>query len=283
MNSFLSNKIYSEKTVKLLMLISLMAIFIFWLTIVNQSPSYPLANNTPIKVGVLHSLSGTIPSNELAVSNATLLAIEQINAAGGLLGRTIEASIVDGQSSDAVFEQEARRLIREENVSALFACWTSACRKTLKPIVETYNTLMFYPLHYEGIEASKNIIYTGSTPNQQITASLHWLIKNLGKKIYLIGSDSIFPRIANAIIRDYVNALNAEIVGETYLPLGSSDVVDALDQINRLKPDIILNTINGDSNFAFFEALYALENNHHSRFFPKVLIIWIHINKAFRC
>ncbi|MCP3850170.1 MAG: ABC transporter substrate-binding protein [Gammaproteobacteria bacterium] len=261
MNAFFNKIVSLEKTVWGFLMVFLLLALVLWFSYLNQHSFDSLVNRAPIKVGVLHSLSGTMAKNEKAVANATLLAIEQINATGGLLGRLIDAQIADGQSNDAVFAQKAKQLINEEKVSTLFACWTSACRKTLKPIVEASNTLLFYSVQYEGIETSKNIIYTGATPNQQITISLHWLIENLGKKIYLVGSDYIFPHVANTIIKDYIDALNAEVVGEIYLPLGSSDVAEAVEQITRLKPDIILNTINGDTNLAFFKALYAMKDN----------------------
>ncbi len=209
----------------------------------------------PIKVGVLHSLTGTMAISEQPVMQATLLAIEQINAKGGLLGRQIEAVVVDGKSDGPTFARESERLITVEKVSVVFGCWTSASRKTVKPIFEKYNHLLFYPVQYEGLGQSPNIIYTGAAPNQQIIPAVSWVIKTFGPRIYLVGSDYVFPRVANWLIHKQAPLLQGEIVGERYLPLGGIDVASIIKDIQQLKPDVILNTINGDSNIAFFHAL----------------------------
>lgn len=209
----------------------------------------------PIKVGVLHSLTGTMGSSEQPVVDATLLAIREINERGGVLGRQIEPIVVDGQSDWPTFAREAERLITQEEVNVIFGCWTSACRKTVKPVFEQYNHLLIYPVQYEGLEASPNIIYTGAAPNQQIIPAVAWSLENLGQRLFLVGSDYVFPRTANAIIRDQAAAAGAQIVGEEYLLLGSTDVDAIVRQIVRTQPDVILNTINGDSNVAFFSAL----------------------------
>jgi len=209
----------------------------------------------PIKVGILHSLTGTMAISEKPVVNATLLAIEQINANGGLLGRRVEAIVADGKSDGPTFALEAERLITQENVSVVFGCWTSASRKAVKPVFEKYNHLLFYPVQYEGLEQSPNIIYTGATPNQQIIPALSWAFKQFGPRIYLVGSDYVFPRVANMIMGKLTPALGGSIVGESYLPLGSTDVSTTIEEIKRLKPDVVMNTINGDSNIAFFHQL----------------------------
>ena len=213
--------------------------------------------NTPIKVGVLHSLSGTMAISESSVVDSVLLAIEEINEAGGVLGRQIEPIVVDTESDWARAASEAERLITEEDVAVIFGCWTSACRKTVKPVFEEYNHLLFYPVQYEGLESSPNIVYTGAAPNQQITPAVKWSFDNLGTRFFLVGSDYVFPRTANAIIKDQVAALRGEIVGEEYIILGSQDVSAMVQKIIETKPDVILNTINGDSNVAFFDALDA--------------------------
>ncbi|MDX8396478.1 MAG: urea ABC transporter substrate-binding protein [Mariprofundaceae bacterium] len=209
----------------------------------------------PIKVGILHSLSGTMAISEKPVMEATLLAIEEINAEGGLLGRKIEPVILDGKSDSLVFAQQAEHLIVDEKVSAVFGCWTSSSRKTVKPIIEKYNNLLFYPVQYEGLEQSPNIVYTGAVPNQQIFPAVFWSLKKFGPRMYLLGSDYIFPRVANWLIRKQLSGLKAEVVGERYLPLASKDMAAVIADIQVLKPDVILNTINGDSNIAFFHAL----------------------------
>jgi len=209
----------------------------------------------PIKVGVLHSLSGTMAISEKAVMEATLLAIEEINAEGGLLGRKVEPVVVDGKSDPSVFAEQAERLIVDEEVSVVFGCWTSASRKTVKPIFEKYDNLLFYPVQYEGLEQSPNIIYMGSVPNQQIIPAVAWSLKHFGSRIYLLGSDYVFPRVANWLIHKQVPSLGGEVVGERYVPLGSKDMAAVIADIQAFKPDFVLNTINGDSNIAFFHAL----------------------------
>lgn len=208
-----------------------------------------------IKVGVLHSLSGTMAISETSVMEATLLAIEEINAAGGLLGRKIEPVVVDGKSDSSVFAEQAERLIVDEKVSVVFGCWTSACRKTVKPIFEKYHNLLFYPVQYEGLEQSPNIVYTGAVPNQQIFPAVFWSLAHFGPRVYLLGSDYIFPRVANWLIRKQVRYLGGEVVGERYVPLASKDMTAIIADIQALKPSVILNTINGDSNISFFHAL----------------------------
>jgi len=233
------------KKMVLLMIVIVVVFFFFF-------HKDPLA---PIKVGVLHSLSGTMAMNERPVMEATLLAIEDINAQGGLLGRHIEAVVVDGESNNAVFARKAKHLIVDQKVSALFGCWTPSSRKTVKPIVENYHSLLFYPLQYEGLEQSDYIVYLGAVPNQQIFPAVDWSLKHLGSRVYLVGSDYIFPHVANWLIRQYIQTKQATVVGERYIPLGGRDMAAVVKNIQTLHPDVILNTINGDSNIAFFHAL----------------------------
>jgi len=210
----------------------------------------------PIRIGVLHSLSGTMAMNERQLVDAVRLAVEEINAAGGLLGRPVEMVVADGRSDDAVFAAQAEQLIVESKVSALFACWTSSCRKAVKPVVEKHRNLMFYPLQYEGLEQSPVIYYTGSAPNQQIIPGTRWALDTLGKRVYLLGSDYIFPRTANLIIHDLVRANRGTVLAERYRPLGDADFGAIIAEIRALKPDVVFNTINGDSNLHFFRALH---------------------------
>jgi urea transport system substrate-binding protein len=210
----------------------------------------------PVKVGILHSRTGTMAISERPVIDATLFAIEQLNAGGGVLGRPVEAVVEDGASDWPTFARKAEKLITQDKVCTVFGCWTSASRKTVKAVVEKHNHLLFYPLQYEGLEQSPNIVYIGAAPNQQIIPAVKWCCSFLKKKrLFLAGSDYVFPRAANAIIRDYAADLGAEIVGEEYLPLGSADMAAMIKKIQDKKPDLILNTINGDSNVAFFRAL----------------------------
>jgi len=215
------------------------------------------AEREPIRVGVLHSLSGTMAISEKSVVDATVLAIEEINEAGGLLGRKIEPVVADGESDWPTFASEAERLITQEKVSAVFGCWTSASRKTVKPVFERHDLLLFYPVQYEGLERSPNIVYTGAAPNQQIIPAVEWCFENLGRKFFLVGSDYVFPRTANTIIRDQLRSLHGEVLGEEYIPLGSIEVQDVVQKIVAAEPDVILNTINGDTNVAFFRELRA--------------------------
>lgn len=208
-----------------------------------------------IKVGVLHSLSGTMAISEQAVVDATLLALEEINAGGGLLGRRVEPLVRDGASDWGKFAEEAERLVVRDRVAVVFGCWTSASRKTVRSVFEKHGHLLIYPVQYEGLEQSPNIVYTGAAPNQQIIPAVKWGLDHLGNRFYLVGSDYVFPRSANEIIKRQVQSLKGSIVGERYLPLGSGDVDEIVADIARTRPDAILNTINGDSNLAFFREL----------------------------
>jgi urea transport system substrate-binding protein len=215
-------------------------------------------SGSPIKVGVLHSRTGTMAISERAVIDATLLAIDEINEKGGVLGRPVEAVVEDGESDGPTFAAKAEKLITEDKVCTVFGCWTSASRKTVLPIFEKHDHLLFYPVQYEGLEQSPNIIYTGAAPNQQIIPAVKWAATSLKKKKwFLVGSDYVFPRCANAMIRDFAASLDAEVVGEEYLQLGDTVVSEIVRKIVAAGPDLILNTVNGDSNVALFRALRA--------------------------
>ncbi len=244
-----------NKNIAIIIIATLLAISVGWYTYFHNGLFRRYVAGEPIKVGILHSLTGTMAISEKSVVDSTLLAIKELNQQGGVLGRQIVPIVADGRSDLKTFASEAERLIVEERVSAVFGCWTSASRKTVKPIFEKYNHLLFYPLQYEGIEQSRNIIYTGATPNQQIIPAVKWCFEHLGKNFFLVGSDYVFPRISNIIIKDHISALGGEIVGEEYLLLDSKDVQEIVKKIKEIKPDVILNTINGDSNTTFFTAL----------------------------
>jgi urea transport system substrate-binding protein len=209
----------------------------------------------PIRVGILHSLSGTMEVSERGVAQATQLAVEEINAAGGLLGRPLEIVLRDGASVGHIFAREAERLITNDGVAVIFGCWTSDSRRTVRPIIEQHQHLLFYPVQYEGMEYSPNIIYMGAAPNQQLVPGVKWAIDQLGHRFFLVGSDYVFPRAAHAIMRDQIQSLYAQVVGEAYIPLGSTEVDAVIDAILAADVDVILNTLNGDSNAAFFRAL----------------------------
>ncbi|MEQ8755794.1 MAG: urea ABC transporter substrate-binding protein [Coleofasciculus sp. G1-WW12-02] len=210
-----------------------------------------------IKVGILHSLSGTMAISEKSVVDAEQLAIEEINAAGGILGKQIEAIVEDGASDWPTFAEKARKLIDQDKVVSVFGGWTSASRKAVLPVFEEKKHLLWYPVQYEGQECSNNIFYTGAAPNQQIEPAVDWLLENKGKKFFLIGSDYVFPKTANTIIKAQLKELGGETVGEDYLPLGNTEVTPVITKIRAALPEggVIFNTLNGDSNVAFFKQL----------------------------
>lgn len=208
-----------------------------------------------IKIGILHSLSGTMASSEKPLVDALQLGIAESNATGGINGQMIVAVVVDCRSDASYCAQQAERLITEEKVSALFGCWTSNCRRALRPVVEKHRNLLFYPLQNEGLEISPNIIYTGATPNQQIIPAVNWALEKFGKRSYLVASDYVFPRMANIMIKDLLRAHDGVLVGERYFPLGASEMDELVADIARQKPLVIFNTLSGDSNAHFFLAL----------------------------
>jgi urea transport system substrate-binding protein len=209
-----------------------------------------------IKVGVLHSLSGTMAISEVTVRDATLLAIEEINAAGGVLGKQLEPVVEDGASDWDTFAEKSQKLISQDRVATVFGCWTSASRKAVLPVFEGTNGLLWYPVQYEGLESSPNIFYTGATTNQQIIPGLDYLREELGaQRIFLVGSDYVFPRTANLIINAYTEAHGMEVVGEEYAPLGHTEFSTVVNKIVDEAPDAVFNTLNGDSNVAFFKQL----------------------------
>ncbi|HBR00976.1 MAG TPA: urea ABC transporter substrate-binding protein, partial [Cyanobacteria bacterium UBA11691] len=224
---------------------------------VEQSNSTtPAASNT-IKVGILHSLSGTMAISEKSVVESTQLAIDHINEMGGVLGKQIEAIVEDGASDWPTFAEKARKLIDQDQVVAIFGCWTSASRKAVLPVFEEKDHMLWYPVQYEGQECSKNIFYTGAAPNQQIEPSVDWLLAEKGTEFFLVGSDYVFPRTANTIIKEQLAAKGGTTVGEDYLPLGNTEVTPIITKIRQALPDggVIYNTLNGDSNVAFFKQM----------------------------
>lgn len=208
-----------------------------------------------IKVGILHSLTGVMGVSEKPVVDVALLAIDEINESGGLLGKKIVPVIADGQSDPLIFAQEAEKLILKEGVAAIFGTLTSSSRKMVKPVVEKHNVLLFYPAQYEGFESSNNIVYLGSTANQQAIPAVTWSINNLGKRLFLVGSDYIFPRAVNELIKDLVFARNGYVVGEEYIPLDTENFDSIIYKIIKIRPNVIINNITGSQNRPFFEAL----------------------------
>jgi urea transport system substrate-binding protein len=219
------------------------------------------AGATPIKVGILHSQTGSMAISETALRDAELMAMEEINAAGGVLGRAIEPVIEDPRSRFTdLFPEKARRLPVEHKVAAVFGCWTSSSRKAVLPVFEEHNGLLFYPVQYEGNESSRNVIYTGAAPNQQIIPAIEWLLSPAGgskKRFYPVGSDYLFPRTANFIIVKLFQSRGLQVAGENYTPMGHREYTQVIQDIKKADPDVIFNTINGDSNIAFYDAMAA--------------------------
>ncbi|MFH8492587.1 urea ABC transporter substrate-binding protein [Streptomyces coeruleorubidus] len=206
-----------------------------------------------VKVGLLNSLSGTMAISEVTVHNALLLAVKEINAAGGVLGKKLKPISQDGASDWPTFAEKAQTLITDDKVVATFGCWTSASRKAVKPVFERNKSLLFYPVQYEGLEQSPYIFYIGATTNQQIIPALDYLKKQGLTKLYLVGSDYVFPRTANKEIRAYAKANGMEIMGEDYAPLGSTEFSTIVNKVKDAGADAVFNTLNGDSNVAFFK------------------------------
>ncbi len=221
-----------------------------------QTSTSELDRDNPIKIGILHSLSGTMAISESPLVDVYLATIDITNEQGGILGREVISVIADGKSDWDTFALEAERLIVEEEVDVVVGGWTSASRKAMLPVFEKYDHLLIYPIQYEGLEYSENILYTGAVPNQQILPAVDWAKNNLGEKIFLVGSDYVFPRAANEIIKDYIKDTGGQIVGEGYRPLGDNNFSAIIEDIESSNPDVILNTINGESNIAFFKALH---------------------------
>lgn len=210
-----------------------------------------------VRVGILHSLTGTMAISETGSVEAEQLAIKQINESGGVLGRQIEAVVEDGASDWPTFAERASSLLESADVAAVFGCWTSASRKAVLPVFEQQNGLLYYPTFYEGFEASPNVFYQGQEATQQIIAGLNWIHeKESPETYYLIGSDYIWPRTSHAIARRHIeNVLGAEVVSEQYFPLGHTNFRSAINQIRLRKPDVVYSIIAGDSNVSFWSQL----------------------------
>jgi urea transport system substrate-binding protein len=218
-----------------------------------KSDSCVDTSGSNIKVGSLNSLSGTMAISEVTVRDAIKLAVDEINGKGGVLGKQIQVVGEDGASDPAVFAQKAEKLIKDDCVAAVFGGWTSSSRKAMLPVFESNNSLLYYPVQYEGLESSKNIFYTGATTNQQIVPALDFLKEKGITSLYLVGSDYVFPQTANRIIKAYAAANGIEIKGEDYTPLGSTDFSTIVNKVRASNAGAVFNTLNGDSNVAFFK------------------------------
>ncbi len=215
-----------------------------------------LAQET-VKVGILHSLTGGVAIAEASAVDAEKLAIDEINAAGGVLGRRIEPIVEDGASDWPTFAEKARKLLEKDKVSTVFGCYTSASRKAVLPVFEQLKGLLYYPTYYEGAEQSPNIMYIGAEANQQAVVACNWLMANRGKSMFLIGSDYVWPRVVNKIVRPAAVKAGGKVLGEEYLPLGATNFGSVINKIKALRPEIILSTVVGGSNVAFFKQLVS--------------------------
>jgi len=211
-----------------------------------------------VKVGILHSLQGTMAISEAPLKDAELMAIAEINQAGGVLGKLIEPVIEDGASSPSLFESKTKKLIQQDQVVTLFGGWNSACRKAVLPVLEEFNAQLWYSSQYEGLEKSKHIFYIGSCPNQQVEPAVSWLLKNQGQRFYLLGSDYVFPRTVNKLIKAQLKQQGGIVVGEDYLPLRTQNFRAIITKIKQQAPDVVFSTINGDSNLAFYRQYQEL-------------------------
>jgi urea transport system substrate-binding protein len=222
------------------------------------------AQGAPIKVGVLHSLSGTMAISETVLKDTVLMAIEEINAKGGVMGRKLEPVVVDPASNRPLFAERAKQLITQDKVAVVFGCWTSVSRKSVLPVFEETNSLLFYPVQYEGEELSKNVFYTGAAPNQQAIPAVDYLMSKDGggaKRFVLLGTDYVYPRTTNKILRAFLHSkgiADADIL-EEYTPFGHSDYQSIIAKIKRFasegKKTAVVSTINGDSNVPFYKEL----------------------------
>jgi len=226
---------------------------------VGCRPTRMPSDRQTIKVGLLHSQTGTMAISETSLRDVELFAFEQINASGGLLGRQIEVWGPDPKSRTELYPKRARELL-DWGATALFGCWTSSSRKAVLPVVEEHDRLLFYPVQYEGNESSSHVVYGGMVPNQQIMPVIDWLASPAGgarKKIFLLGSDYVFPRTANFVAKKYMAAKGMRPTGEMYLPLGHRDFGPMIDLIQASGADCVLSTVNGDSNIGLFQSLEA--------------------------
>ncbi len=214
------------------------------------------AGEDTVTVGLLHSLTGSMAISEGSVRDAEVLAIEEINADGGVLGKQIKYIEEDGASEPSTFATKAEKLLGEDEVATVFGCWTSSSRKAVKQIFEDYDNLLWYPVQYEGMESSENIVYMGAAPNQQIVPAIEYLLDQGYKKFFLIGSDYVFPRTANMIINAQIEASDgAQVVGEEYAAMDQTEFSSIISKIEQAQPDVIINTLNGTGNVSFFKQM----------------------------
>ncbi len=227
------------------------------------APAAKVADTGPIKVGILHSLSGTMAISETSLKDVALMTIESINKSGGVLGRQLQPVVVDPASNWPLFAEKARELIQKEGVAVTFGCWTSVSRKSVLPVFEELNGLLFYPVQYEGEESSYNVFYTGAAPNQQAIPAVEYLMSPKGggaKRWVLLGTDYVYPRTTNKILRYFLHdkGVKDEDIMEKYTPFGHADYQTIVAEVKKFaagKPTAVVSTINGDSNVPFYKEL----------------------------
>src|SRR5690348_1647749 len=219
------------------------------------------ADKEPIKIGVLHSLSGTMAISEVSLRDVVLMAVEEINAKGGVLGRKLQPVVVDPASNWDLFAEKAKQLLLQDKVAVVFGCWTSVSRKSVLPVFEKNNGLLFYPVQYEGEECSHNVFYTGAAVNQQAVPAVEYLMSKEGggfKKFYLLGTDYVYPRTTNKILRAMLVAkkVPASNIMEEYTPFHHQDYQTIVAKIKKFSAGggaCVISTINGDSNVPFYK------------------------------
>ncbi|MDB5759909.1 MAG: receptor ligand binding region family protein, partial [Burkholderia sp.] len=216
-----------------------------------------------IKVGILHSLSGTMAISETSLKDVALMTIEEINAKGGVMGKMLEPVIVDPASNWPLFAEKARQLVSQDKVAVVFGCWTSVSRKSVLPVFKELNSLLFYPVQYEGEELEKNVFYTGAAPNQQAIPATEYLMSKEGggaKRFVLLGTDYVYPRTTNKILRAFLHSKGVKDtdIDEVYTPFGHSDYQTIVANIKKFSAGgktAVISTINGDSNVPFYKEL----------------------------
>ena len=231
--------------------------------LITAGMATPALAQSTIKVGVLHSLSGTMAISETVLKDPVLMAIDEINAKGGLLGKKLEPVVVDPASNWPLFAEKAKQLIAQDKVAAVFGCWTSVSRKSVLPVFEETNSLLFYPVQYEGEELSKNVFYTGAAPNQQAIPAVEYLMSKAGggaKRWVLLGTDYVYPRTTNKILRAFLHSKGVKDadIDEKYTPFGHSDYQTIVADIKKFSAGgktAVVSTINGDSNVPFYKEL----------------------------
>ena len=215
------------------------------------------AEGPTVKLGLLHSLTGTIALAEAALVDAEKLAVEEINAAGGVMGKKIEVVVEDGASDWPTFAEKTKKLLERDKVAAIVGCYTSASRKAILPVLHQSRGLLYYPTYYEGQEQDKSVIYTSQEATQSVIAAIEWMAKQQGKTFFLVGSDYIYPRTCNKIAKATVARLGGKLAGEEYAPLGHTEFSSIINKIKAAKPDWVYSTVVGGSNVAFYKQLKA--------------------------